>query len=128
MVWLGRSGLDAIPHAPIPPVDTGALAGARSEAERAAATSGRVETLRDLRRTIIDWALSRYREAGLQPVYFGGALEPAEQRRDGIETLLDAATAYLLADVLPDEATTTLLARLDVYLGGPLFRPEREAS
>ncbi|MDO8484459.1 MAG: hypothetical protein Q7S35_05890 [Candidatus Limnocylindrales bacterium] len=124
MAWLDRWGLDAIPHGPIPPADEDALAAARAEAERAAADAGRLNTLRELRHAIIEWALGRYRQAGLHAVYFSGSLEPPEERRQAIEVLLDAATGHFLADVLSDEAATTLLDRLEVYLGEPLFRPE----
>ncbi len=126
MRWLERWGWDAIPHGPIPPADPTSLRTARSEAEAAATASGRAGALRDLRRSIVDWALAQYRAAGLGAVYFSGALEPPEQRLEAIEVLIDAATANLLGDVLPEEASSTLLGRFDVWVGGPIFRIERE--
>ncbi|MGZ8515641.1 MAG: hypothetical protein ACXWXA_11440 [Candidatus Limnocylindrales bacterium] len=126
MRWLERWGWDAIPHGPIPPADPTSLLAARTQAESAATASGRSAALRDLRRSIVDWALGQYRLAGLGAVYFSGALEPPEQRREGIEVLIDAATANLLGDVLPEETSSTLLGRLDVWRGGPIFRIARE--
>ncbi len=123
---LERWGLDALPHGLIPPVDEQALTEARAEAERAATHAGRLDSLRELRHAIIEWALGRYREAGLHAVYFSGALEPAEERRQAIEVLLDAATAYLLSDLLPDETMATLVDRLDAHSGGPVFGLEPE--
>ena len=71
--------------------------------------------------------LTQYRQAAyLDGIYFSGALEPADQRRDAIEMLIDAATAYLLNDVLPEDVSTTLLAPFDVWSGGPNFRIEPE--
>jgi hypothetical protein len=128
LAWLDRWGIDAIPSEPIPPFDEGLLTSARAEAERVADAEGRLDQLRRLRRSIVDWAMGRYREARYGAVYFYGALEPPEQRREAIQVLLDAATAYLLVDVLPDDATTTLLARFDVKLGGPLFRVDDEVG
>lgn len=125
MRWLERWGWDAIPHGPVPPADPVSLRAARSEAEAAATAAGRTGALRDLRRSIVDWALGQYRLAGLGAVYFSGALEPPEQRREAIEVLIDAATANLLGDVLPEETSSTLLGRLDVWLGGPIFRIEQ---
>lgn len=126
MAWLDRWGWQAIPHGPIPPGDPAALARVRAEAEIAAEGAGRLETLRELRHSIIGWAMGRYRDAGLGAVYFSGALEPPEQRREAIEVLIDAATAYLLADVLRAETSAALAARFDVWIGGPLFRIESE--
>jgi hypothetical protein len=126
MRWLERWGWDAIPHGPIPPTDPTSLREARSEAEAAVSASGRTGELRDLRRSIVDWALGQYRAAGLGAVYFSGALEPPEQRREAIEVLIDAATANLLGDVLPEDTSSTLLGRFDVWLSGPIFRIERE--
>ncbi|MEX1169231.1 MAG: hypothetical protein WEE50_03710 [Chloroflexota bacterium] len=126
LAWLDRWGLDALPHEPIPPIGEAEIEAARTEAERAAQASGRLDALRDLRRTIIDWAMGQYRQAGLSAVYFTGALEPPDQRRTAIEVLLDAATAYFLADVIRDDTAAALLARFDVYLGGPIFRSAPE--
>ena len=121
LAWLDRWGLDALPREPIPPIGLAEVEAARAEADRAAEEAGRLEALRDLHRTIIDWAMGQYRQAGLSAVYFTGALEPPDQRRTAIEVLLDASTAYFLADVLPDDTAAALLARFDVYLGGPIF-------
>ena len=116
--WLDRWGL---PQGPIPPIGQDEIRAARAAAAQAAKAAGRLEALHRLRRTIIEWSLGRYRQEGLQAIYFSGALEPPEQRREAIEVMLDAATAYLLVDVLADEPATTLLARFDVYLGGGIF-------
>ncbi len=78
--------------------------------------------------SIIEWALGRYRVAALGAVYFSGALEPPEQRREAIEVLIDAATANLLGGLLTDETRSTLLARLDVSLDGPLVGHDVEAT
>jgi hypothetical protein len=121
MAWLDRWGL---PQEPIPPIGDREIHVARAAAEQAAKAAGRLEALERLRRSIIEWAMNRYRQEGLKGIYFGGAPEPPEQRRTAIEVILDASTAYLLADVLPDETATTLLARFDVYLGGGIFPPE----
>ena len=126
MAWLERWGWDAIPHGPVPPTDPAALATARAAAEAMAIGLGRDGALRDLRRSIVGWALGQYRSAGLGAVYFSGALEPPEQRRDAIEVLIDAATANLLGDVLPEEISVTLLGRFDIWTGGPIFRIERD--
>jgi hypothetical protein len=126
MRWLERRGWAAIPHGAIPPTDRATMEAARNRATDTAIVSGRIGALRELRRSIVDWALGQYRFAGLGAVYFSGALEPPEQRRDAIEVLIDAATAYLLSDVLPGDVTTTLLAPFDVWSGGPNFRIEPE--
>jgi hypothetical protein len=126
MGWLGRWGWDAIPHGPIPPADPTTMKEARERAADAAILWGRLGALRELRRSIVAWSLAQYREAGLAAVYFRGALEPPEQRRDAIEMLIDAATANLLLDVLPEETSVTLLGRFDVWIGGPIFRNEPE--
>ena len=121
--WLDRWGWQAIPHGPIPPEDPAALGRARTEAESVAMGAGRIGALRELRHAIIEWALGRYRVAALGAVYFSGALEPPEQRREAIEILIDAATANLLGDLLTDDTRSTLLTRLDVSLGVSLGEP-----
>ena len=126
MRWLDALGWSAIPHGAIPPTDRATSEAARDRAADAAIVSGRIGALRDLRRSILDWSLAQYRREGLQGIYFSGALEPAEQRRDAVEMLIDAATAYLLSDVLPGDVTSTLLAPFDVWSGGPNFRVEPE--
>jgi hypothetical protein len=120
--WLNRSGGRAIPSGAIPPVDEDQLWRARSEAEKVAVETGRLDTLRSAHHQIIDWAMQIYRERGLDPVYFQGAMEPADQRRQAIETITDSATAYVLLDVLPVETATMLLSRLGVYHGAPAFK------
>jgi hypothetical protein len=124
--WLELAGWDALPHGAIPPTDRAMLETARDRAADAAIVSGRIEALRELRRSIVDWSLAQYRRAALSGIYFSGANEPADQRRDAIEMLIDAATAYLLSDVLPEEVSATLLAPFDVWSGGPNFRSEPE--
>ena len=121
--WLDRWGWQAIPHGPIPPEDPAALGRARAEAESVAMGAGRIDALRELRHSIIEWALGRYRVAALGAVYFSGALEPPEQRREAIEILIDAATANLLGDLLTDDTRSTLLTRLDESLGVSLGEP-----
>ena len=86
LAWLDRWGIDAIPSEPIPPFDQGLLASARAEAERVADAEGRLDRLRRLRRSIVDWAMGRYREAGYGAVYFYGALEPPEQRSVAVDS------------------------------------------
>jgi hypothetical protein len=126
MRWLERWGWDAIPHGPIPPADPATMSVARERAADSAIVWGRLAALRELRRSIVAWSLGQYRQAGLAAVYFRGALEPPEQRREAIEMLIDAATAMLLLDVLPEETAATLLGRFDVWTRGPLFRVEPE--
>jgi methylmalonyl-CoA mutase cobalamin-binding subunit len=128
MRWLDRGGWKALPHGAIPPTDRATMEAARDRAADAAIVSGRIGALRELRRSILDWSLAQYRRDGLNAIYFSGANEPPEQRRDAIEMLIDAATAYLLADVLPEETTTTLLAPFDVWSGGPNFPIEPEET
>ncbi len=126
MAWLDRWGWQAIPHGPIPPEDPAALGRARAEAESVAVGAGRIGALRELRHSIIEWALGHYRVAALGAVYFSGALEPPEQRREAIEVLIDAATANLLGDLLTNETRSTLLTRLDVSLGEPFVDHDAE--
>jgi hypothetical protein len=48
-------------------------------------------------------------------------MEPPEQRRDAIEVMTDAATANLVADLVPQETVDTLVARFAIIFGSPGF-------
>ena len=48
-------------------------------------------------------------------------MEPPEQRRDAIEVMTDAATANLVADLVPQETVDTLVARFAIVFGSPGF-------
>jgi len=122
--FLERWGWRAIPHGAIPPADRDALAAARTAAERSAVAAGRADDLRHLRMTIAEWAMGQYRRAGFESAYLGGWLEDPAARREATDVLVDAATANLLLDIIPDDVAVTLLTRMDIWLGGPLFRIE----
>jgi hypothetical protein len=128
MAWLETWGKSAIPTTIIPPMDHDALVRARRQAERAAAATGRLDDLRRQRRAVVDWALATFRRSGLTPIYFGGHSAPAPMRAEAVDVLTDALAGYLLADVLPDDTTLTLFARLDILLGGQLFPLDPEPS
>lgn len=128
MMWLDRFGIDAIPTTMPPPIDHGALIGARAEAERIAMGSGRIDDLHRYRQAIVDWALNVFRRYGLSSIYFMGHSAPAEVKVEAVEVLTDAMAGYLLADLLPEEVAATLFARFDVMLGGHIFPVEPEPS
>jgi hypothetical protein len=120
--WLDRWGWDAIPHAGIPqPDDPEALRLARDRAMDAAIVSGRADLLRLLQGSITNWALEQYRREAFGGIYLHQALEAPEQRREAINILVDAATANLLADILPEETVAVLGARFEVLFGGLPF-------
>jgi hypothetical protein len=120
--WLERWGLNAVPEAMVPPMDTEELRKARREAERVAKGAGRRDEVREYHRQVVDWALGRYRTTAEYCGIFATHFSPAATRVDGVEVLLDAMTVYALADVLDDHVATTLMARFDVWLGGPLLK------
>lgn len=119
--WLDRRGSSALPRIAIQPNDPVALERARDRATDAAIVAGRGQMLKELQTAITEWALKQYRRAAFGSVYFDAALEPPEQRRDAMEVLIDAATAHLVADLVPQEVVDTLVARFDLEFGGPGF-------
>jgi hypothetical protein len=119
--WLDVRGSNALPRFAIRPDDPVALEQARDRATDAAIVGGRGQMLKELQAAITEWALEQYRRAGFGAVYFHAAMEPAEQRREAIEVLIDAATAHLVADLVPQEVVDTLVARFDLGFGGPGF-------
>ena len=123
---LERAGLGAMPTQMPPPADHDRLQEARDRAVDAAIRTGRMDALRTYRKDIVDWALALYRRHGLSPVYFTGYWSSAERRVEAIEILLDAMTAYLLQDVLPEDVAVTLLTRFDVVFAGPVFQVDAE--
>ena len=119
--WLDRWGPRALHDLAIRSDDPVALERARDRATDAAIVAGRGEMLKELRAAISDWALEQYRRQGFGAIYFQPAMEPAEQRRESIEVLTDAATANLVADLVPEEIIDTLVARFALVSGGPGF-------
>jgi hypothetical protein len=123
LTWLDRWGWGAIPKGAIPPVDP-AIGQARDEAGRTAASTGRTDRVSELRRLVRETVLHQYDAVAFQSAWFVGSNDPIDRRIEVVEMLTDAALAYELFDVLPDWATLGLLARFDVYQGGPVFREE----
>jgi hypothetical protein len=119
--WLDARGSNALPRVAIRPDDPAALERARDRATDAAIVAGRGQMLKGLQTAITEWALGQYRRAGFGAVYFHAAMEPPEQRREAIEVLIDAATAHLVADLVPQEVVDTLVSRFDLAFGGPGF-------
>jgi hypothetical protein len=119
--WLDRWGSNALHAVAIRPEDPAALERARDQATDAAIVNGRGELLRELQAGITDWALEQYRRQGFGAIYFQPAMEPPEQRRDAIEVMTDAATANLVADLVPQETVDTLVARFAIIFGSPGF-------
>ena len=124
MDWLERAGHGGIPTTMLPPNDATELGQARREAFDMAIQNGRTHELQTYHQRVQDFAFSTFRRYGLYPVYFTGHSASAERKVDAIGVLLDAMTAYLLADVLREETSGTLFARLDVMLGGHIFPAE----
>jgi hypothetical protein len=119
--WLDQRGSNALPRFAVHPNDPVALERARDRATDAAIAAGRGQMLKELQTAITEWALEQYRRAGFRSIYFYAAMEPPEQRRDAIEVLIDAATAHLVADLVPQEVVDTLVSRFDLAFGGPGF-------
>ena len=119
--WLDRWGSNALHAVAIRPDDPVALERARDRAVDAAIVNGRGELLRELQAGITEWALEQYRRQGFGAIYFQPAMEPPEQRRDAIEVMTDAATANLVADLVPQETVDTLVARFAIIFGSPGF-------
>jgi hypothetical protein len=111
---------------PFPPADELALGEARAAARHAAETVGRSEGLRRAQHLVADWALQRYRRDGFGAAYLTGWLDDPDRRLELVSVLVDAVTAYALVDVLPDETAATLVARLDIAVGGPDFADSAE--
>ena len=121
LLLLERWGWTAIPKGAIPPPDPD-LGSAREEAARIATATGRSERVADVVRRVREHVLHDYDQVAFGYTWFVGSNDPVGRRLEIIELLSDSAVAYELYDVLGSEATVVLLARLDVYLAGPLFR------
>jgi hypothetical protein len=93
------------------------------DAFEAARAAGRDDDLRRLQSRIADWLVDQYKRMGFRGAYFMGSLDTPQRRLEQLQVLTDAATAYALSDVLPEETWATLVARFDVYHGGELFGP-----
>ena len=104
--------------------DPAALDHARDQAADAAIVAGRGKLLKELQTAITDWALEQYRREGFGAVYFHPAIEPPAQRRDAISILIDAATANLVADLVPEAIVDTLVARFELAFGRRSFASE----
>jgi hypothetical protein len=65
---------------------------------------------------VADWVLGRYQRAGFQSAYLSSWLDDPAQRLEVVDALVDAATAFILWDLLPEETVSTLWARFaDFY-------------
>ena len=126
--WLDRYGMNVFLTTMLPPIDHQSLIAARAEAQRVATSIGRIDDFLRYRREVIDKALRIYRRYGLYPIYFMGHSAPANVKVEAVEVLTDAMAGYLLADVLSEQASATLFARLDVILGGQIFPLGAEPS
>jgi hypothetical protein len=122
--WLDRWGSKALHSLAIQPDDPVALERARDRATDAAIVNGRGDLLSELQAGITDWALKQYRRQGFGAIYFQPAMEPPEQRLEAIEVLIDAATANLVADLVPEAIVDTLVARFALVFGGSDFTVE----
>lgn len=83
--WLDKVGPGAIPTRLLPPIDHRTLIRARTEAERIARASGRIDDLHRYRQEVIDWAMTMFRRYGLYPVYFTGHTASAEVKVEAVE-------------------------------------------
>jgi hypothetical protein len=122
--WLDRGGWSALPHAPVRLDDPAALDHARDQAAEKAIVAGRGQLLKELQTAITDWALEQYRREGFGAVYFRPAMEPPAQRLEAISILIDAATANLVADLVPEAIVDILVARFELAFGRRSFIAE----
>lgn len=116
---LEHSRSDALPEGVIPPADHGALDPARAEARAVAASSGRLDALARAQHTLADWTLGRYQRAGFRAAYLSSWLDAPERRVEVVDVMVDAVTAYALADLLSDESAAALLARFEAVHDEP---------
>ena len=114
-------GFERPPRRRDPSGGSGRARESQDQATDAAIAHGRGDLLRELRSGITEWALEQYRRQGFGAIYFQPAMEPPEQRRDAIEVMTDAATANLVADLVPQETVDTLVARFAIIFGSPGF-------
>ena len=116
---LERSHTSALPRGPIPPPDDAALASARTAARAAAEGAGRGEVLSRAQRSIAEWTLKQYQREGFGAAYLSGWLDTPERRLEVVDVMVDAATAFALADLLSDDTQATLTVRFDELHDGP---------
>jgi flavin-dependent dehydrogenase len=116
---LERSHTSALPRGSIPPADVAALASARIAARAAAEGAGRGEALSRAQRTTAEWTLKQYQREGFGAAYLGGWLDTPERRLEVVDVMVDAATAFALADLLSDDTRATLTVRFDELHDGP---------
>lgn len=110
---LERSHSSALPSGPIPPADREYLEPARTEARAAAERAGRSEPLARAQRMIGEWTLQQYQREGFEAAYLTGWLDTPERRLEVVDVMVDAATAFALADLISDDTRTTLTDRFD---------------
>ena len=121
VVWLARWGWSAIPKGAIPPADLERLPESRRQARAIAEANGRLDRLRALHDTIASMLTESYAAVAFRYAYLVGSIDAVERRMEIFEMLVDAATAYELTGLAPEEVLVDLLARFDVYQGGPIF-------
>jgi hypothetical protein len=112
---LERSPNSVIPTIPLPPADPAVLGPARVAASAVADSAGVGPALGRAQRTVAEWVLGRYQRAGFQSAYLSSWLDDPAQRLEVVDAVVDAATAFILWDLLPEEAFSALWARFAAF-------------
>lgn len=119
---LERSPESVIPTIPLPPADPAVLGPARVAATAVADSAGIGPALVRAQRTVAEWVLGRYQRAGFGAAYLSAWLDDPGQRLEVADAVVDAATSFILWDLLPEEVVSTLGQRFaDYYDTGSMY-------